>query len=459
MCYTDARTVSASALPKRSQGVYTQKEIDQRVAEGETLVIIKDRVYNLTKFLKHHPGGDLAIIHMNGRDATDAVLAYHPEEVIEKKMPHYCIGELAPECRHTSAISADYRRLDAELKQNGMYKTNYQFYVLEAVKLVALFVGAWSIVLFGPNHWFPYMISALMCSTMWHQAAFVAHDAGHSGITHDAKTDMKLGIYLGNIFGGLSVGWWKNNHNVHHIVTNDPEHDPDIQHMPFFAISTKFFNSIYSSYYKKELTFDAASRFMISIQHYTYYVLLCFGRFNLYRLGWMHVLRTDQPVPFRRLEITGMTIFWCWFIPLLSFLPNWKIRVAYILLSHMMTVFLHLQITLSHFGMAPQDTPQDNFAAMALKTTMDVDCPTWMDWFHGGLQYQVEHHLFPRLPRHNLRKIRPIVVEFAERHGLPFHSYGFIKSNSVVIDALRAVAHQVHAVIRVDPVVAHQHSQ
>ncbi|KNC97541.1 uncharacterized protein SPPG_07016 [Spizellomyces punctatus DAOM BR117] len=454
MCHT-GKTATATAV--RRHAIFTRKEIEDRVKQGEILVIINSKVYNLTKFINHHPGGDLAIWHMAGKDATDAVLAYHPEPVIEKRMPHFCIGELAPNTQHASKLSLAYRRLDAKLKAEGMYETNYWFYVREAVKMLAIWFAMIGLVVWGPQHWMTYAASALLGSTLWHQAAFVAHDAGHSGITHDAKTDMILGICLGNFLGGLSLGWWKHNHNVHHIVTNDPSHDPDIQHMPFFAISTKFFQNLYSTYYKRVLNFDAAAQFFISIQHHLFYLILCFGRFNLYVLGWSYVLRKG-PVPHRKLEITCMSLFWAWFIPLLSYLPNWKYRVAYILLSHMMTVFLHLQITLSHFGMEAQENPQDDFAAMALKTTMDVECPIWMDWFHGGLQFQVEHHLFPRLPRHNLRKIRPHVLKLAKDHNLPFHSYGFIKSNQVVLAVLQSVAHQVRAVLRVDPRTAHAHA-
>lgn len=81
----------------------------------------------------------------------------------------------------------------------------------------------------------------------------------------------------------------------------------------------------------------------------------------------------------------------------------------------MLTFPLHVQITLSHFGMSTTDFgPSEPFPVKQLRTTMDVDCPEWIDWFHGGLQYQVVHHLFPRLPRHNLRQCVPLVRRFCQ---------------------------------------------
>ncbi|RKO85576.1 fatty acid desaturase-domain-containing protein, partial [Blyttiomyces helicus] len=394
-----------------------------------------------------------------GQDATDAVNAFHPWWVIDQKMPAFCIGDLTPESRTTSKISTEFRKLDAKLHSEGFYDTDYFFFAREAAKFLLMWAAMICLVVYPPIkgvEWLAYGVSALIGASLWHQAAFVAHDAGHSGITHDAKTDMIMGICLGNLLGGVSLGWWKHNHNVHHIVTNDPEHDPDIQHMPFLAVSTRFFKNLYSSYYKRIMPFDGPARVLVSIQHYIFYVVLCFGRFNLYVLSWSHVTRPGR-VLHRKQEIVCLTLFWVWYTMLLARLPTWGWVAGYVMVSHMATMFLHLQITLSHFGMCTKDVPGEEFAAKALRTTMDIECPRWMDWFHGGLQYQVEHHLFPRLPRHNLRKIQPLVRQFAKDNSLPFHSYGFIRSNKVVLGVLRDVANQIGVVLAVDPSKVHLH--
>lgn len=92
----------------------------------------------------------------------------------------------------------------------------------------------------------------------------------------------------------------------------------------------------------------------------------------------------------------------------------------WLLVSHALSGILHVQITLSHFSMdtyygRPRfNTTEDNWFKMQLATSMDVACGFFGEWFHGGLQYQVEHHLFPRLPRHNLKYASRLVKEFAE---------------------------------------------
>merc|ERR550514_345975 len=106
----------------------------------------------------------------------------------------------------------------------------------------------------------------------------------------------------------------------------------------------------------------------------------------------------------------------------------------YLLVSHGLTGLLHVQITLSHFPMEtfsghPYDygKADDEWWRLQLRTTMDVNCSPCMDWFHGGLQFQIEHHLFPRIPRRNLRKVAPFVEDLCKRHGIRYHAPDFIQ--------------------------------
>lgn len=85
----------------------------------------------------------------------------------------------------------------------------------------------------------------------------------------------------------------------------------------------------------------------------------------------------------------------------------------------------------------------ESFPQKMLRTTMDVDCPEWLDFIHGGLQFQAVHHLFPRIPRHNLRKAQPHVREFCADVGIPYTIYGFAEGNKEVLGRLQEVAKQV----------------
>jgi delta8-fatty-acid desaturase len=181
------------------------------------------------------------------------------------------------------------------------------------------------------------------------------------------------------------------------------------------------------------------------------------ARFNLYLLSWLHVL-SDKSTALggskawwiRPTEISFMCCYWYIFGYLLLWktLPDWTTRVIFVLVSHIVTMPLHVQITLSHWGMSTVDLGEsESFPQRQLRTTMDVDCPAWLDWIHGGLQFQAVHHLFPRVPRHNLRKGQVLIREFCEDTGIPYAILGFTNGNQKVLRRLDDISNQLNALL------------
>lgn len=342
-------------------------------------------------------------------------------------------------------IVQKYRLLNEKIEAEGLYKCNYGAYGIEIIRYSILFgLSLYSL----HKGWFA--VSGLLLGFFWQQLVFAAHDAGHMGITHNFVVDTAIGIFIADFLGGLSLGWWKSEHNVHHIVTNSPEHDPDTQQMPFFAITHRFLESLTSSFYEHVMAFDALAEVVIPYQAYLYYPILLFGRFNLYVLSFSHLFGDSSPKKgpawwIRWAECIGQVVFWIWFgyaVIYRSIPTNWD-RLVFVMISHMASSPLHVQITLSHFAMSTSDMgPAESFPQKMLRTTMDVDCPEWLDFFHGGLQFQAIHHLYPRIPRHNLRKTQKLVMEFSKETGIPYALYGFVDGNKEVIGRLGDVARQ-----------------
>ncbi|KAF2808053.1 fatty acid/sphingolipid desaturase [Mytilinidion resinicola] len=555
-----SRNASSRPQPQstRKSQIVGRRQVEALIANGHSIVIVDSKVLKVDAWIPYHPGGDKAIAHMVGRDATDEVDRFHSKET-RAGMEQYQIGrveglwvnflppiqggkfrtlEKSDLVEHDSALevtseqdtsstpsSADsspifdpadqpsasvrrrnvgdirmsrtsstssisstglddsaqkptmsvmdartqreidldkslypsldpatqadvvekYRKLEKRIEAENLYQCRYSSYAIEGVRYILFFS---LFVLFLSWGW--YIPSAFFLGTLWHQLSFTVHDAGHAGITHNFTADTVIGMLIADYCGGLSIGWWKFNHNVHHLVTNSTEHDPDIQHMPFFAISHKFFGSLTSSYYERIMTYDAFAKFMIRYQDYLYYLILSFGRFNLYRLSWLYLLSGQGPRKgkawwHRYFEIVGQVFFWTWYgyIVVYKTIPGGWNKLAFVMISHMITMPLHCQITLSHFAMSTADLgTTESFPQKMLRTTMDVDCPQWLDFFHGGLQYQAIHHLFPRMPRHNLRRTQELVREFCKEANIPYATYGFIDGNKVVIGKLGDVSRQ-----------------
>lgn len=344
-----------------------------------------------------------------------------------------------------SRINAEFELLEKRVAAAGLYRCRYSDYAREAVRYALLLLL--SLVCLRRGF---YCTAAVFFGLFWHQVTFVVHDAGHLELTHEYFWDTLVGAGIASLIGGLSVSWWKRNHNVHHVVTNLPEHDPDIQHMPLFAVSPRLLQSVWSSYYEKLLPYDAAARVMISIQAATYYPILCLGRFNLYRLSYDHLImrrgpQTGMAFWFQVMEMVLIPVYWYWYGYLLVYraIPTAWYRFCFVMITHIVTMPLHVQITLSHFAMSTCDLgPNESFPQRQLRTTMDVECPAWLDFVHGGLQFQAIHHLFPRLPRHRLREAQPFVREFCEKVGIEYKTYRFVQGNQVVISRLEQIAQQ-----------------
>ncbi|KAI5121274.1 hypothetical protein M0805_002319 [Coniferiporia weirii] len=343
--------------------------------------------------------------------------------------------------------SAAYKKLHQRVIDAGLYNTHFiTGYGPEFVRYTLLAVLA---CFFYMKGWL--ILSAVCLGLFWHQLAFFAHDLGHMGVTHNWTWDRIISIFFANFCGGLSIGWWVDNHNTHHLVTNHPSHDPDIEHLPFFAISPHFLSNLYSSYYRRIMPFDFASRVFLRAQHQLFYVVMSLARFNLYRLSYVFLLSSIRHKPKARGgrwswwgEVIGLVTFWTWYIALLRGTGSWKNALVYLFISHAVTSPLHIQIVLSHFSRSTADLgPIESFVHRQMRTTVDVICPESISFIHGGLHLQVTHHLFPRLPRHNLKAASKLVKEFGREQGLEYAEFGFIEGNNEVRGVLRGVAQQV----------------
>ncbi|KAI1438171.1 fatty acid desaturase-domain-containing protein [Xylaria sp. CBS 124048] len=553
-------------MAARTYPSMSRREIEGLIADGRLVFILDQYVIKADAWAPYHPGGDLAIRHMIGRDATDEVTALHSAEAREQ-MNRYRVGKyegkwtnfippiqggkfrplsepgpdvfdnsqhcsttsssvassesgsrpltpifddndndtsmrkrhktaakpssgavspassVEPEDRAMSflntltkeeivldqekypsidaetqdSIVAKYRELHQRVKDEGLYQCNYWAYAVECCRYSLLFAASMLFLRWG---W--YIPSALSLGAFWHQLVFTAHDAGHMGITHNFQIDSLIGFIIADFLGGLSLGWWKRNHNVHHVVTNSPEHDPDIEHMPFMAVSHRLFQSLRSTFYGHVMEYDALAKITLRIQHYSYYVLLTFGRINLYRLSWEFLILGQGPRKgpawwHRYFEMVGQVFFWSWYgygIIYKSLPTNWD-RFVFFAISHAITMPVHAQICLSHFAMSTSDMgPHESFPQKMLRTTMDIDCPTWLDFFHGGLQFQVIHHLFPRIPRHNLRRAQKLIQDFCNEVGIPYALYGFVDGNKMVVGTLAEVSRQAAILAKCQQVIS-----
>lgn len=415
----------------------TNEELQKHVTPTDLWISIQGKVYDVTQWSKIHPGGELPLLQLAGQDATDPFLAYHPGTVWHLLDPFY-VGHLHD--YSVSDVSRDYRRLVSEFSKLGMFEQRGNTVTILLMVIAVLFSAVVYSVLCVESAALR-VASGFLLGILWIQSGWIGHDSGHHNVMPSKGLTRFTQVLCGNCFAGICIAWWKRNHNAHHIACNSLEYDPDLQFIPLFAVHSRLFNSIRSYFYDRKLEFTRIARFMVSYQHWTFYPVMAVARINLFAQSLI-LLFTHKSVPNRLQEILGMAVFYIWYPLLVSFLPTWPERVAFVLASLSGVGIQHVQFCLNHFSSSVFEGPPKGLEWVKMQTagTLNVDCSPWMDWFHGGLQFQVEHHLFPRLPRCHYRKIAPLVRDFCKRNGLVYSSASFWQSNLMIVRTLRNAA-------------------
>ncbi|KAE8691396.1 Translation initiation factor SUI1 family protein [Hibiscus syriacus] len=125
----------------------------------------------------------------------------------------------------------------------------------------------------------------------------------------------------------------------------------------------------------------------------------------------------------------------------------WGDRFAVTGIQHVQFCLNHFSSSFVYIGLLSGT----NWFKKQTDWTLNISCSSWMDWFYGGLQFQVEQHLFPRLPRCHLRKISPLVKELCNKHNLAYNCTSFRKANAMTIENLRSAALQARVLSNAVP--------
>ncbi|KAF7640393.1 CRE-FAT-3 protein [Meloidogyne graminicola] len=214
-----------------------------------------------------------------------------------------------------------------------------------------------------------------------------------------------LSLFFGNFAQGFSRDWWKDKHNLHHATTNIISRDGDIDLSPLLALVP---NDLYK---QKTLISNLIIRLIIPYQYF-YFTLM----YPLLRISWLiqSILHS-----FTSINIYfPLTLFlhWFWVFFQLWLLPSNFIRIIYFLISQLGAgLFIALVVSYNHNSVSkfPENSGLlNNFAALHILTTRNMKSSLFVDWFWGGLNYQIEHHLFPTMPRPNLKKCSLLVKQF-----------------------------------------------
>ncbi|KAA0150896.1 hypothetical protein FNF29_05010 [Cafeteria roenbergensis] len=424
------------------------KEVRKHSTCEDLWVVIDDEVYDVTEWAAEHPGGREMLLKLGGMDASDPFHGFHLPRVLGR-LARFRVGSLSAEAVLESAPSGAtqaYRKLRARLWREGWFKVDHSFYVGRHAIWMGLIASGIAVALCGPGGWGAAALGGALVGLGIQQSAFIAHDAAHRGVipSRPGGGFNFLAWALGGPIFGASMGMWNEEHNLHHAVTMRLHEDPQFDYLPIWLTS------------EREVTLggyslDWLGSVLIPIQHFTFLpVSILVGRVTFHLISFIHASKAalfghNSMVRFEgAMDVAGMLVYWMWYSFVVSSLPTAAERTAFVLCNVLCVGILHVQLLLSHLAMerfTAEEEQQMGFFESQLRTSRNIDAPTWLDnVFHGGLEYQIEHHLFPMLPRHNFARAKPLVKEICDKHGITYHSSSFPNAIALCLADLRRLA-------------------
>ncbi|WP_408631068.1 fatty acid desaturase family protein [Microbacterium halophytorum] len=300
------------------------------------------------------------------------------------------------------------------------------FYAFVGIAIALAFGGAVTGFILLGDSWFQLLIAGAL-GIVFTQVSFLAHEAGHRAILSTGPANDRLATVLAAT-AGVSYSWWDVKHSRHHGNPNRVGKDPDI------AVDTISF-----------LDVDAAEarglrRWITKRQGWLFFPLLTLEGLNLHFLSLKHLFGRGK-VKNRRREIAMIAArFALVLVPIFLLLP---LGMAFAFIGVMVAVFgvyMGASFAPNHKGM-PVIAPDAriDFFSKQVRTSRNIRGGWWATWLMGGLNYQIEHHLFPSMSRPHLAQTREIVREFCETHRVPYTETSLLQSYSIVIQYLNRV--------------------
>lgn len=315
-----------------------------------------------------------------------------------------------------------FRALRDELRRSGFLKCDPAWYAWRMVGNFLVLAISFCLLARAQGVVLP-CLSALLLAFAFVQIGFVAHDAQHGQVARHRAARLWLALVHWNLLTGISQSWWQDRHMRHHLNPNLEGSDPDMY--PMLTYSKE-----------QALRRQGLTRVIARRQLWWYLPLLACVAVYFRCLSLAYLLQRRQSGYVRELVLLGLHHV-LYFGLILHFLAPWS-ALGFVLLNcaatgwYMGAVFStnHSAMPLAMPGLGRLDQ---------LRSTRNVTTGRLGDFLFGGLNYQIEHHLFPSMPRSHLRQAASHVRVFCERNGLPYHRCG-------LGSAYQAIAADLHAV-------------
>jgi fatty acid desaturase len=321
----------------------------------------------------------------------------------------------------------DYAELKQLLKASSLLNRQPAHHALRALTVLAITAFGMAAIVVQPGFYW-MLIDAVFLAFAYTQVAFLVHDAGHNQIARTVRGNGLVGVLFSNLLLGASFSWWVGKHNKHHRNPNRLGEDPDL------GLASLAFTQ------EQACQKVGVLRYIVRYQAYLFILLLLMEGFALRVISLRYLIRNSG----RRSVVEGLLItahfaFYFWLV--FSHMHLW-IGVAFIA-THQMLFGLYLGSVFApnHKGMPVIEAGhQMTYLHQQALTARNVKGNVFVDFWYGGLNYQIEHHLFPIIPQNKIKRAQVIVSNFCQARGVPYHTVRMLESYREVLSYLHWVS-------------------
>lgn len=324
-------------------------------------------------------------------------------------------------------LPSAYSRVLATAKEAGLMRRAPGFYGIVFGSLVLATAGVvYGFIVLGDT-WYQLLIAAAL-GVVLTQFAFLTHEASHRQVFTSGKVNDRVGRLLAAGVVGISYAWWMNKHTRHHQHPNTMGKDPDI------AIDTISFTE------EDARTRAGFMEWLTRRQGYLFFPLLTLEGLNLHLRSTLALFERG-PIPGRALELTLILLRLGAYVGIVFWLL--PVGMAFAFIGVQMAVFgiyMGASFAPNHKGMPLISAGMKiDFFRRQVMTSRNIRGGFWMSMLYGGLNLQIEHHLFPGMARPHLNSARSFVRAACKKEGLTYTESGMMASYARVIEYLNRV--------------------
>ncbi|MER5557104.1 acyl-CoA desaturase [Streptomyces sp. NPDC048491] len=308
---------------------------------------------------------------------------------------------------HTDVAGSDFARLSKRIADSGLMARRPGYYTIRITAVASLYVGGWAAFVLVGRSWWTLAVAAFL-AVVFGQVALVAHDIAHRQVFRLRRASEVSGRIAGNAGIGMGYAWWQDKHTRHHANPNHEELDPDLD--PDVLVWSP----------SQARAAKGLPKLLGRRQAYLFFPLLMLEGFNLHVSGVRAL--ANPSLKNRRLEgVLLFAHFAAYLTALFLVLPP-GMAIAFLAVNQcLFGVYLGSIFAPNHKGM-PILTGKErpDFLRRQVLTSRNVRGGRFTDIALGGLNYQIEHHLFPSMPSPHLRRAQAIVRGYCQELGVAY---------------------------------------